>query len=77
MEDKSHVILFESNNYAVWCNDELSQNGISAKMVTVPRHLSSDCGYCVKIDSKDVELVKNIMIDQEIEYEDILPLNRQ
>lgn len=66
------VILFESNNYAMWCRQELLQNGIEAKLVNVPRDLSSDCGYCIKILSSDAPVAEDIMKREEIEFQEIV-----
>lgn len=70
MENYS-VILFESNNYVSWCISEFKEDGIDAKIVNVPRHLSSDCGYCVRISTTDRERAIGTMRDRGIEYEDI------
>lgn len=68
------VILFESNNYAMWSRQELLQNGIEAKLVNVPRHLSSDCGYCLKILSSDIQTAEEIMKREEIEFQEIVKI---
>lgn len=37
-------------------------------MVPVPRHLSSDCGYCVEIHTDDAVAVKAILSESGVEY---------
>lgn len=63
------VVLFYSNNHAVWCKDLLDDHKIDNKMVSVPRELSSDCGYCVKFNRADLESVLKILSDSTIEYD--------
>ncbi len=65
------VILFYSNNYALWTARILKKAGYFNKMTPVPRHLSSDCGYCVKINSTDYHPVEVIVKEKKIEYDRI------
>lgn len=66
-----NIILFYSNNHAVWCNDLLTENEIFNKMVSVPRELSSDCGYCVSYNCKDDSKVRELLTNSDIEYDRI------
>ena len=65
------VILFHSTNLAIWAEDELKSNKIVCKMISVPRHLSSDCGYCIQIEVKDKEKAIDILNTNNIEFEKI------
>lgn len=65
------VILFHSTNHAIWAENELKENKISCKMISVPRHLSSDCGYCVQIDADDRGKASSILNANNIEFEKI------
>ncbi len=65
------VILFHSTNHAIWAENELKENDISCKMISVPRHLSSDCGYCVQIDADDRGKASSILNANNIEFEKI------
>ena len=47
------VILVHSTSYALRVEKTLAQAGILCKLIPVPRHLSSDCGVCVRIDRAD------------------------
>jgi len=66
------VILFNSTNYAIWAQNELKENQIFAKMINVPRHLSSDCGYCVEIETINKEEVEKILNKNKIDFEKIV-----
>jgi hypothetical protein len=68
------VILFHSSNYAMWAADVLKQAGIKHKMIPVPRELSSECGYCVKIDSSAGQEVSGLLTNENIEYERIVQI---
>jgi hypothetical protein len=68
------VILFFSNSYSIWTSKELKKRGINHKMIPVPRHLSSDCGYCVRINKNDAEMIQSILTEKGIEFDGIVAL---
>jgi len=43
------VILFPSVHFALRAEKLMKEKGISHKLIPVPRHLSSDCGVCLRI----------------------------
>ena len=56
----------------MWTKDILKENNIDNKLIPVPRELSSDCGYCVEINSEDKEKVEIIISENEIEFDEIV-----
>ncbi|PID27296.1 MAG: hypothetical protein CR982_05985 [Candidatus Cloacimonadota bacterium] len=67
------IILFFSTNYAIWANEVLESKGVTSSMTSVPRELSSDCGYCIKFND-DKKKIEKILIDEGIEYDRIVEL---
>jgi hypothetical protein len=65
------AILFHSNNYSLWTARALKKEGIERKLIPLPRHLSSDCGYCVRIMTIDVVRVEKLLSELGIEYDRI------
>jgi hypothetical protein len=55
------VVLVYSTSHAIRAEKLLNQQAISCKLIPVPRHLSSDCGVCVRIDRTDVEDVRRVL----------------
>ncbi|MEE8389586.1 MAG: DUF3343 domain-containing protein [Anaerolineae bacterium] len=49
------LILVYSTSYALRAEKVLAEAGISCKLIPVPRHLSSDCGVCVRIEQAEQE----------------------
>ena len=43
------VILVYSTSHAMHLEKIAAQAGIACRLIPVPRHLSSDCGVCVRI----------------------------
>ncbi|HOO70855.1 MAG TPA: DUF3343 domain-containing protein [Spirochaetota bacterium] len=65
------AILFHSPNYSIWTAKVLKKAGIENRMIPIPRHLSSDCGYCVRIKRMDADAALEIMKSNAIEYDKI------
>ena len=49
------VILVYSTSHAIRAERVLQQAGIGSKLIPVPRHLSSNCGVCIRVERADVE----------------------
>lgn len=44
------VLIFYTSNHAFRAEKVLKQANIDCKLVPVPRHLSSECGVCLRLD---------------------------
>jgi hypothetical protein len=72
MTDKRYtVILVYSTSYALRAEKVLAEAGIACKLIPVPRHLSSDCGVCVRIERADQEAVLQALEAAQVEIEGI------
>ena len=47
------IATFFSHFGAMRCKKQCDETGITAKMMPVPRMLSSSCGTCVRIETED------------------------
>ncbi len=65
------VILFHSTSHAIRAERVLHQAGISSKMIPVPRHLSSDCGVCLRIERADREAARKALEAAGVEMEGV------
>ena len=63
------VILFYSNNYAIWAKKVFERLGVVSELISVPRHLSSDCGYCLSVLRDNQAQCQEILESQAIEYD--------
>ncbi len=68
------IILFHSSNHAMWTKDILTENGIDNTLIPVPRDLSSDCGYCVKISYDDKKRVEALLSENDIEFDKLVKI---
>ncbi len=55
MDNTYAVILVYSTGHALQAEKVLCEAGITCKLIPVPRHLSSDCGSCLRILRADRE----------------------
>jgi hypothetical protein len=47
------VILFSSTAHALMAEKIAKTQGFPCKLIPVPRHLSSDCGVCLRFNAED------------------------
>ncbi|MEA3406492.1 MAG: DUF3343 domain-containing protein [Chloroflexota bacterium] len=63
------VILIYSTSHAIRAEKILHRAGIASKLIPVPRHLSSDCGVCLRIDPSDAEAAEEALEEAGMEIE--------
>lgn len=68
---KYAVILVYSTSYAIRAEKILHQAGIQSKLIPVPRHLSSNCGVCVRIEKANKDAALKALEAVKIEIEGI------
>lgn len=68
-----HVMLFKSVSHAMLAEKTLKEAGIPHKLIPVPRHISSDCGVCLRFQADDAERIVQVLSGK-VEYELIRPL---
>lgn len=57
------VVLFPSISHALVAEKRLKVEGIAFKLIPVPRHLSSDCGVCLRFPWEERDRVVAILGD--------------
>lgn len=72
--DESSVILFHSNNYVMWAAKLFKKESLMHKITSIPRELSSDCGYCIQINTEDEERAEQILKEDGVEFDRICPV---
>ncbi len=64
------IATFFSHFGAMRCKKQCAETGIIAKMMPVPRMLSSSCGTCVRIESADAERIPRTEESEQIVAEE-------
>lgn len=71
------VILVYSTSHALRAEKLLKQAEIGCKLIPVPRHLSSDCGVCVRIEQLQKDPAREALETGGLEYEGIHDVGHQ
>ena len=61
------VVLFHTSSHAIRAEKLLRRAGLTCKLVPVPRHLSSDCGVCARIDTAHHERACAVLREGRVE----------
>jgi hypothetical protein len=67
------VILVYSTSHALRAEKVLQKVGVPCKLIPVPRHLSSDCGVCVRILDAHRERALKALEEIRMEIEGVHP----
>lgn len=67
------VILVHSTSHAMRVEKLLRDQSIACKMIPVPRHISSDCGVCIRITQQDVGAARRAIEACGVEIEAVHP----
>ncbi|OQA33544.1 MAG: hypothetical protein BWY57_01115 [Betaproteobacteria bacterium ADurb.Bin341] len=55
------VLIFHTSNHAFRAEKLLKQADFVCKLVPVPRHLSSECGVCLRLETARVEAALEVL----------------
>jgi len=71
MNSEYVVILAQSTSQALKGERLLNRAGIGCKLIPVPRHLSSDCGVCLRLAAEDKEAALRVLQDANLVSEGV------
>ena len=71
MTERYAVVLVYSTSYALRAEKLLSKAGIGTKLIPVPRHLSSNCGVCIRIAQSDCGAAQRTLQKAGLEIEGV------
>ena len=69
MKTQHAVILVYSTSHAIRIEKLLKEISVPCKLVPVPRHLSSDCGVCVRVNLIDIDTAKKAVQTGQVDIE--------
>lgn len=67
------VVLFKSVSHALMAEKILKAAALPYKLIPVPRHISSDCGVCLRFATSDRARIEAVLAGR-VECEAIHPL---
>jgi len=68
MSGTHRVIVFKNTFLTFKAEAALKAAGVACKVVTKPRHVSSDCGLAIRFDTPDEPRVTSLMAEKSIDY---------
>lgn len=73
-EDAFGVVLFRSVHGALAAEKLFIEAGLAHKLIPVPRHLSSNCGFCLRFRLADRSRVEGLLDKDRLGVEGITAL---
>lgn len=67
------VCLFPSVSHTLTAEKILKGKGVPYKLIPVPRHISSDCGVCLRVSIEQRDAVERALRGH-VDWEGIVPL---
>ena len=75
MREKQYsILLVLSTSHALKAEKILKEAGIPCKLIPVPRHISSDCGSCVRVEKNQVERAQTLIKAARVGVEGVIAL---
>ena len=68
------VVLVYSTSHAIRLENLLKRAGTSCKLIPVPRHLSSDCGVCLRFDDENRTVIDRVLEETGMETQGVVSL---
>ena len=65
-----YIATFFSHFGAMHCKKLCDEAGLSARLMPVPRRLSSSCGTCVRVEAQDAEQIPRMEESEQIALEE-------
>lgn len=63
------VVLFHSTSHAIRAERLLIKAQVPCKMIPVPRHLSADCGICLRFSTRRGREIAGILQEKKIVFD--------
>ncbi len=69
---KFAFVLLPSTNHALRAERVLQSAGIASKLIPVPRHISSQCGVCLRISVEFIEKAMDALQSENLKIDAII-----
>jgi len=63
----SRIMTFHGTYFVLKAEKLLQKEGIKVEAIAAPRHISSDCGICIRFNRNDEERVRRYITSANIE----------
>ena len=74
--NEMYIVSFNSTHHAIRLDKLLEEATIRATTLPTPREITASCGISIRFLYEDIENVKKILNENNIEYKGIYKINR-
>jgi len=71
------VVIFHTTSGVIRAEKLLLKAGVSIKLIPTPREFSSDCGISVRFEWSNLEKIKQLLEEEQIEFDSMHLLDRK
>ena len=74
--NEMYIVSFNSTSYAIRLDKLLNEASVKATTLPTPREITASCGISIRFLYEDIESVKNILTQNNIECKGIYKITR-
>ena len=72
MDRKQHkILLMKSTSHVMRAEKQLQRAGLPHRLIPVPRHISSQCGICIRIAPEHLEMALSALESAHLRIEGV------
>ena len=68
---RAKILTFDSVHHALRAEKILRENGIPISVINTPRHISTDCGICLRFEEDLEPKIREVFKEGGVEYQGI------
>ncbi|GAA0225996.1 DUF3343 domain-containing protein [Metaclostridioides mangenotii] len=72
-----YIVSFNSTHHAIRSEKLIKEHEVAITMLPTPREISASCGLSVKFSKDDLEAIKKILTDNEIDFKGIYHIDKK
>ncbi|QJA09800.1 DUF3343 domain-containing protein [Romboutsia sp. CE17] len=74
--NEMYIVSFNSTHHAIRTEKILNENNIRCTTLPTPREITASCGISIRFLYEDIEKVKNIINESEVDYKGIFKIQK-
>lgn len=75
--NEMYIISFNSTHQAIKCDKIFGKNEMNYAVLPTPREITQSCGISIKFEIENIDKVKDIIKENEIEYKGMFKIYKQ
>lgn len=75
--NEMYIISFNSTHQAIKCDKIFGKNEMNHAVLPTPREITQSCGISIKFEIENIDKVKSIIEENQIEYKGMFKIFKQ